>query len=31
MGKTVATAALHRDVHTKLCTVTEMPRRSPGS
>jgi hypothetical protein len=26
-GKTVATAALHRDVHTKLCTVTEMPRR----
>jgi hypothetical protein len=25
-GKTVATA-LHRDVHTKLCTVTEMPRR----
>jgi hypothetical protein len=25
-GKTVATAALHRDVHTKLCTV-KMPRR----
>ena len=26
-GKTVATAALHSDVHTKLCTATEMPKR----
>jgi hypothetical protein len=26
-GKTVAMAALHRDVKTKLCTPSEMPRK----